>query len=61
MWVLEKNPFFPKRRDVIEYVTREDNLAFRALPEARKIIRMALPGEKVWTDSRWDTAVFISE
>jgi len=46
MQTCAKNPYFSKRRDVIEYVTREDNLAFKSCLEARKIIRMALPGEK---------------
>jgi len=37
---------FPKRRDVIEFVTDADNIFIASMPDTRKFIRMALPGEK---------------
>ena len=37
---------FPKRQDVIEFVTEADNIFLESMPDTRKFIRMALPGEK---------------
>ncbi|MDQ1273942.1 MAG: hypothetical protein QG591_2572 [Planctomycetota bacterium] len=39
------NISFPKRRDVIEFVTEADNIFLESMPDIRKFTRLALPGE----------------